>query len=398
VLGLSLAEGFVFAQTNKGYFHAIDAETGQILWATRLGLQTGRVRAPSVNSFGVYVSNLNILFALDRRTGRAYWQKELNAIPSSPTAANEDLVMVGEATGKLHGFSLKVKTANAEQIAGQPVEAWNWQTAGSVETRPLPAGRFVVFGSDDGKVYVATADERTMLYRFATGGAIGAGFGTLGTRTLLVPSADRNLYALDLMTTRVLWSYPSGAPIQQAPLVAGNDIFAVNTAGLLTSVDPNSGTARWTTSTQGGRLLSIGEKRIYLESHDEDLFIVDRATGKTIADPRATFERVGLNLRCYEFGPTNRFNDRLYFATPAGIVIALREIGRVNPLPLRDPKALPFGYIPSEGVSLTPPPPPPAEPAPPAAEGAVPPPAEGANPPAPGAEGGAAPKEAEPPK
>jgi outer membrane protein assembly factor BamB len=304
--------------------------------------------------------------------------------------------MVGDATGKLHAFNLKVKKDNIQQIAGSPTEAWNWQTAGAVETRPLPAGKFVVFGSDDGKVYVTTADERTMLYRFATGGAIGAGFGTFGTRTLLVPSADYNLYALDLLTARVLWTHPSGAPIQQAPLVAGNDIFVVNASGLLSSLDPNTGTARWTTSTQGGRLLAIGEKRIYLESHDEDLFIIDRATGQMIADPRTTFERAGLNLRCYEFGPTNRFNDRLYFATTDGMVIALREIGRVNPLLLRDPKAPPFGFIPPEGVSLTPPPPPPAEPAPPPAEGAAPPPAEGAAPPP--AEGGAAPKEAEPPK
>jgi hypothetical protein len=250
-----------------------------------------------------------------------------------------------------------------------------------METRPLPAGKFVVFGSDDGKVYVALADEHSMLYRIPTGGPIGLGFATHGTRTLLAPSGDNNLYAIDLFTAQVLWSHPSGAPIQQEPMVAGDDVFVVNTAGQLTSVDVKTGSVRWTNSTQGGRLIAIGAKRIYLESHDEDLFIIDRATGQTTADPQTTLHRAGLNLRPYDYGITNRFNDRLYFATASGLIIALREDGQLSPRLLRDPKEVPFGTIPAEGVSLTPKATPVAEPTAPPAEGTAPPPAEGAVPP-----------------
>jgi outer membrane protein assembly factor BamB len=369
VLGLTLAEGFVFAHTTKGSFHAFDSESGRLLWTTRLGVQTARVRPPSVNSFAVFATNLNQLFEIDRKSGVIIWKRDLTALPSSPTTADDRFVMVGEASGKVYAFSLKVKSGDTERISGQPIDRWNWQAAGPVETRPIVAGKFVIFGADDGKVYVAMSDERTMLYRFATGGPIGEGFGTFGTRTLLVPSADRNLYAIDLLTARVLWTFPSGAPIRQAPLVAGNHVFVVNEPGFLTSLDPNTGSPRWTTSTHGGRLLAVGARRVYLESHDGDLFLVDRATGQMVADPRATFERIGLNLRCYEFSPTNIVDDRIYMATPAGMVVALREEGQVQQRPLRDPKALPFGYIPPEGISLTPPVAPPAAPAEPAAPG-----------------------------
>jgi outer membrane protein assembly factor BamB len=278
--------------------------------------------------------------------------------------------MVGLANGKIYAFNLFEKNVRegTSKIADKPLEAWNWQAAGVVKTRPLPAGKLVAFGATDGKAYVALSDERQMLYRIATGGAIGDGFGAHGTRLLLVPSADRNFYGVDLLTAQVLWSFPSGAAIEQAPLVAGDDIFIVNTAGSLFSIEPKGGTSKWMNSTLGGRLLAVGEKRIYLESHDDDLFIVDRASGQVVVSPHATFSRIGLNLREYQLAPTNYENDRLYFATTSGMVIAIRETGATAPRMLRDPKALPFGYIPPEGIpSSTVPVTPPAE-SPPAAD------------------------------
>jgi outer membrane protein assembly factor BamB len=360
VLSINLADDLLFAQTSQANFHVFQAESGQHLWSTKLGIHSAHARPASVNSFAVFVTNLNRLFALDRRTGRTMWVHELGVLPSSATACDEDRLTVGLGNGKIYGFDLKIRSEGKAKISDHPIELWNWLTGGVIETRPVLAQKLVAFGSDDGKVYVALSEERTMLYRIATDGAIGDGMGTFGTRLLLVPSADRNLYAVDILTSDVRWTFPSGAPIKQEPLVADNDIFVINTAGQLSSLDPNTGSPRWTVATQGGRLLSLGAKRIYLESSHKDLFIIDRVTGHTIADPRATSQRAGLNLRPFDHAFTNSLNDRLYFATASGMVICLRESGQVKPRPVRDPKALPFGYIPREGVKLTPPAPPPA--------------------------------------
>jgi len=351
---VSMAEDLIFAQTNKANFHAFNAESGKLLWSARLGIQTARARPASVNSFAVFLTNMSVLYALDRNTGRTIWSHDLGTLPSSPTACDEERVMVGLNNGKIYGFDLKVRAEGKSRISDRPIELWNWQTGGPIETRPLPALKMVAFGSDDGRVYVALSEERSMLYRIATGGAVGVGLGTYGTRLLLVPSQDRNLYGIDLFTAEVLWTYPSGEPITQEPLVAGGDIFVVTSSGRLSSIDPRTGAARWTTSTQGGRLLSIGAKRIYLESADEDLFVVDRATGQTVADPRATFERMGLNFRPYEHGLTNRQNDRIYFATTSGMILCLRELGQTRPQYLRNPKDPLFGYVPSEGATPNP--------------------------------------------
>ena len=76
-----------------------------------------------------------------------------------------------------------------------------------------------------------------MLYRIATGGEIDAPLGTYGTRLLLIPSADKNVYAVDLFTANVNWTFSSGAPVLQEPLVADNDVYVVNKAGILGSLD-----------------------------------------------------------------------------------------------------------------------------------------------------------------
>jgi hypothetical protein len=126
-------------------------------------------------------------------------------------------------------------------------------------------------------------------------------------------------------------------------------------------------------------LIAVSGTRVYLESHDEDLFIVDRATGRIVASPEATFHRACLNLRDYDLGPTNSLDDRLYFGTRSGLIICLREIGQFAPRPLRDPKTPPFGYVPPEGIELKPAiQPPPVETPPVEAPPAEAPPAEAA--------------------
>ena len=204
---------------------------------------------------------------------------------------------------------------------------------------------------------------------FAREDAIGDGLAGYGTRTLLIPSADYNLYAIDLLTSDSLWTFPSGGPIDQAPVVAGEEIYCINQAGYLTQLDPATGNVRWSTLTQGARFVAVGASRIYLRSWNNDLYIIDRASGQVLADPAATKQRAGLNLREFGLSMLNRFDDRLYFGTDSGMVVCLREIGATQPRLLRDPKALPFGYIPPEGIKPTPPPVPAAEtPAEPGAE------------------------------
>ncbi len=356
---LSIDDGMLFAQTNAGNFYAYDAETGRYLWGAHVGNVTISSRPASVNKSAVFTTNSNRIFGLDRKTGQQIWSQELTDTPSSATAADEDKVMVGLESGKLAVFDAKTGAIS-----------WNIQTNDRVTSRPVVAGKIVAFGSQDRKLYLSLVNKPQLLWRFACGGPIVANMGTYGVRTLLVPSSDKSLYAVNLFTGEGKWTVATGSPVEQEPMVADDDAYVVNDEGFLSAIDIPSGTVRWTISTLGGRPISVSATKLYLESHDEDLFVVDRATGKMVFDPSTTFQRAGINLRDFALGPTNRFDDRLYFGTTHGLIICLREIGQVKPRPLRDPKEKPFGYIPPEGYpeSTTPPPTIPTQPA----EGAEP--------------------------
>ena len=226
LLRISRSADLFFAQTNHGSLHTYDAQSGRLLWSASLGQFTPLARPVSSNSYAVFGTSADVLIALDRKTGRLIWKKSLGTIPTCGTVCDEERVMVGTMDGRVDAYSLREKGPKGEmKIRAKPVQEWGWQTGGAVHTLPLTAEHMVALGSSDGRVYVVMNSERTSLYRVRTGGAIGEGMASFGTRTLLIPSADYNLYAIDLLTSSSLWTFPSGGPIDQAPLVAGEEIL-----------------------------------------------------------------------------------------------------------------------------------------------------------------------------
>jgi len=374
----SVVDTMVFAQTTESNLYAFDGETGRLLWNQQLGGQITRARPAAVNSRAVFVTNTNRLYALDRQTGRRLWSTTLPSMPAGPPAADEDRVFIGLDSGvlvayNLHPTSLRGNegsrtfplatptplnagpaTVEAFKLLAyyrEPQLAWNWQTDRPLTSRPLPAGRVVAFGAGDGRVYSALSDVRSLLFRFLTGGGVVGPLAGHGERTLLAPSLDENVYAIDLFTGESLWTFSTGAPVEQEPLVADDDIFVQNSAGATSVLDPATGEARWTNANQVGRFLAVGRSKLYLSSPDRDLFILDRNTGRQIADARSTYQVSGLNLREFTLLVTNSVNDRIYACSPSGSLICLRELDAVVPHQLRDPASKPLGYIPPGGLN-----------------------------------------------
>jgi len=376
VLRVSRGKELLFVQTSESMLHVYEAETGRPVWSAKIGDLSQAALPVSQNSYAVFVTSANTLSALDRATGRLIWKADLGTLPTSGTTADEDRVLVGLGTGMVRCYDLKEKQDKApDKLLDHPKLAWQIVTGGQVRTRPILAGRIACIGGGEGKVYVNQTLDGTALFRIVTGGSIGRDMASHGTRTLLAPSSDNNLYAVDVLTSKISWIFPSGAPIDQGPIVAQDEIFVINEAGNLSVLDPASGSPRWTVSTDSGRLLSVSPSKVYLVSQDNDLMVVARDSGRMLLDPAATYQRAGLNLREYELSFPSRYDDRMYMATPSGVILCLREIGQTAPAALRDPKAKPFGYIPPEGIKELPNP---FEEAPAAEEGETPePPADG---------------------
>ncbi len=183
LLRISRTDTMVFAQTNYAKLHAYDAESGRRLWTAQLGERMGFARGVAANSWAVFVTNSNMLFSLDRATGRTMWKNNLGTIPTSTPACSESRVQVGMTNGMLMGFLLKqTDTKGNESIRATPYPLWSWHAGQAITTRPLPAENVLAFGGGDGKVYVVMVEEPTLVFRLPTGGAIGEGLGAYDTR------------------------------------------------------------------------------------------------------------------------------------------------------------------------------------------------------------------------
>ena len=137
-------------------------------------------------------------------------------------------------------------------------------------------------------------------FRFATGGPIGEGLAGYGTRTLLIPVRRQQPLRRRLVDSHSLWTFASGAPIDQEPLVADQDIYVVNQAGLpepprpvdrraaLDDVDPG----RPAGGGQPDQDLSplVQPRPVHRRSQDRP----------DVVDPGETHVRAGLNLREYD--------------------------------------------------------------------------------------------------
>ncbi len=351
VLRISRGQDYLFVQTNEGWIHAYHVETGQPAWSASIGEQTPWALPVSQNSYAVFATASNVLTALDRHTGRVIWRHPLGTSPSSGTTADDDHVVVGLGTGMIQNLDLREEEADEPpKLRTTPKPTWNFATGGPVRTRPLFGDRMICFGSSDGRAYVHMKNQATILFHVVTGGPIAAELASHGTRGLLVPSADFNLYSVDVLTAKMQWIFSSGAPISQGPIVAQQDIYVINDKGALSVLDPETGKARWTTRTHNGKFLGVSPARVYLLSEDGDMIVVARETGQTLMDPAATFGRAGLNLRDFTLSFPERFDDRLFLASPSGILLCLREIGATTPNLLYDPEAKPFGFVPPEGI------------------------------------------------
>jgi outer membrane protein assembly factor BamB len=353
----SIRGAMIFAQTDHAGFYAYDAESGRYFWRTDLGRITGQAQAAALNSSEVYATNGLTIHAVDRVTGRLRWEQNVEpsntgqtsfrpgSFASSPAAASEERVIVGLSTGRLIAFNLKDLRTKENPYGQKPgTLAWTWQTDGPVSARPIVGGNIVVFASQDKKLYVARDHPKSLFLRFPTDGPISASMGTHGNRTVLVPSEDGNLYAVDIFNGHQFWVHSTGAPIDQEPLVGDDDVYVVNNRGALSAIDINTGENRWTFPSGAEHLLAVSGSRVYLRSEYGDLIVVDRKTGAILFDANTTRDRAGLNLRDYTVVQTNRLNDRIYLATPTGVLICLREIGHNRPLLVRHPSAIPFGW------------------------------------------------------
>ncbi len=317
---LVVDEENVYLQATNGVVTAFDADSGKQLWAVQLGNRDEPIFPGISNDRHFLAVNGMTLHCIERFSGHVAWELKLPVMPSVGPSADDDHIYIGSLDGSVYSFELKkIKDLHHKKLlpswSFQAVR-WRYKTSKEITTPAYSTGRLVNFASRDGSLYAVSATERQLTWQFESNAPITAPFATTDT-SLVVASEDFFVYCLNRENGLVRWEYASGFPIRKAPRVIGEDIYILPDRGGMFNLSLGAGKEKW--SRPGiTNFLAATKTRLFTTDPTGNVVILNRADGRTLGT---------LPLRPFSVRLENERTDRLYLATPSGLVICLREQG-----------------------------------------------------------------------
>lgn len=146
--------------------------------------------------------------------------------------------------------------------------------------------------------------------------------------TVFAGSTHGRLYAFDLHSGKVLWSFDADQAIDAPATVTDSLVCFGSTDGVVRCVDRETADERWSYQTRSDIISSpvVRDGRVYISSSDDRVYALDAATGEKVwSYSRGTFLTVAPRLNV---SPA-LYGDRLYHVFTDGSVVCLSaETGR----------------------------------------------------------------------
>ncbi len=377
---VTIGDGLVVARTGDGGVHAVksaggsaarsqEPAVGTVLWSKRLGGR-GVMTPAGVGPRLVTATSDSELFAVDRDTGAARWQKPLGRMPEGGAVEIGDWVYTPLDGGGIRRLTFDPLQPTAEaarrrgaaptkgakadrgkdtkkpQDARPSAESLRPRTldgGGRVATplEPLAAG--LVWTTADGTL-VTLQDVELNWERFEFGlNSPAVPTPIVRGASIFVATQAADLARVDVREAggtglRTGWHVVLDEPPDAGPFVGGDTVVVSLGDGGLAAFAAETGTPLWR-SDVAGRILAIAGDRVWIIDRTSRLAGIDLASGE---------RRERICLGGFSFPVANTATDRLILASPDGLLVSLAP---------RRPAAAPAAKNPE---------PPPAEP--PAAE------------------------------
>jgi outer membrane protein assembly factor BamB len=222
-------------------------------------------------------TNHGLVLALDARTGKRVWQRQLDGcVASSPAVAGGRLYLgfmdPPPCTGTAPSFLAALDARRGQTL-------WRFR-AGPIESSPLVSSGLVYFGSWDGRVYALDARTGRVRWSFATGDRVKGGV-ALANGLVFAGSYDGRLYALDARTGRLRWSAGGLGGLYATPSIAEGRVVVGSTDGSVYAFAARDGRELWSRRTGSFvyAAAAIAGGTVYVGSYDHRLYALAASTG-----------------------------------------------------------------------------------------------------------------------
>lgn len=353
----------IYIGGEDGKLRAIDKATGDVEWdyeaAAGIGSGTG------FDDLRAYViSRDGLVHGIDKATGEGLWtfatggEKKWDywdIFLSTPVADDQHWLYFG--SGDHHVYSINKRGGTLR---------WKFETGAIVHGDPVLSGEKVIIGGFDGRMYALDKADGRNLWAFKTvgnayfrAGEI-PGSAAVADGIVYFGSRDYNLYAVLEETGTGAWNERTPSWVVAKPLIADGRLYVgISDGPRIFSFDAKSSREYWMTRlglNVFGGAEAVGSELIAVASLDGRINLLNRETGEIVAhhDSREAVENrsklfdtegkvITGTIKTFEdlFALYDRYfaelggiagglaveGDRIYYATGAGSIVAVRLAG-----------------------------------------------------------------------
>ena len=362
---LILYEGTLYAQTDRATIHAIDAETGKMLWSKQVGRPNHPSLTPSASHDFLAVVNGSRLYVVNRLNGDLLYEREVEGAPGAGAALSAKRAYVPMVDGMVVAYRLepevnaKVESAKAKeevatdeapqseadrrqetrlrQEATPPLFCRSYGRAlvQPLVTRETAEEEYVTWPTDRGYLnvgHINRVEEKylELKYRLATEAPIVTRpaylppdptvVGDLGL--ILAVSRDGFAYAIRQKDGVLLWRFSAGEPIVEAPALIDDRLYVATQLAGMYCLDIAAGKDLWW-APGALRFVAASQTRVYVVDRLGRLLVLNAQNGARLDSIAA--ENIPIKF-------FNTDTDRIYLAESTGLIECLHEVEQREPL------------------------------------------------------------------
>ena len=235
------------------------------------------------------IKNNGAVYALDKRTGRVRWRRDLGKLAASAPAyaGGRIYVTILQRNGSKNGLVAALRAKDGARLWTKPLPS-------RTESSPLFVGGRIYFGSEDGTVYALRAADGNVVWRYKAAGAVKGGlalangklyFGDYGGRVHAIRETDGSVSWAN-STSGARFGLGSGQ-FYATPAVAYGRVYIGNTDSNVYSFSADKGKLAWRTGTGDYVYASAavaqvpgGKPTVYVGSYDSRFYALDAKSGK----------------------------------------------------------------------------------------------------------------------
>jgi outer membrane protein assembly factor BamB len=306
----------LYALTGSGIVHAIDAETGETRWKTRLGMPKDPAIGIASNNTRVIVVRGSRVYCLDASDGNEIWARYAHYAPGGGVAMSDDFAYVTSIEGRLQMFPLN-ETGLPESF---------FASTGPATFDPSVTPRSVSWATEKGYFNVARSNVVSLRYRLETNDSFESA-GTFVGGMLIANSTQGKVYAMSEREGNLVWEFAVGEYLAKKPVPVGNRaVMLITGSNNLVPLDVQTGSslAGWPSRVPGiTAYVGASQNILYFKNGLDGMVGLNRDSGAAIS-----MTTIGLNTKPIP----NHVTDRLYLVQPDGFLVCMRELANLNPV------------------------------------------------------------------